>query len=178
MIREMAVLLLALMPLVAVKAAPQGACAGSPGDAVLSLPSPLSDWASVVCTPYGHVISGRDGWIWTPPGAYAPVFVPSQMVRSKPEPIGNKAYFTKIAFVEAPLSAKETKDALAAINEGMSAEPASKAYRLSATGYLGRSLVLYFFQFGTSTWGIWCDERGSQCSSSSAFMVLDMRKGA
>lgn len=48
----------------------------------------------------------------------------------------------------------------------------------SAVGSLGRTLVLYFFRFGTSAWDILCDEPGVRCSSRSACKVLDMRKGA
>jgi hypothetical protein len=100
------------------------------------------------------------------------------MVRSNPEPLGNASHFTKVEFVEVPVSDKAASEALAALQDGLDPEPASKAYRLSATGSLGRSLVLYFFQLGSSTWGIWCDKDGANCSSSTMFMVLDMRKGS
>lgn len=176
MLKTIATLLLSLaLPSIA-QAAPQGDCSGSPADAVVELPAPLSDWGTVACTPFGHIISNRQGWIWSYPGALAPVFVPSQMVRSKPEPLGNKSYFTRITFTEASLSDAATASALSALNSGLSPGPASKAYKLSATGSLGRSLVLFFFQQGASIWGIWCDEHGAQCNPDTRFMVLDMRK--
>ena len=179
MLKQTALLLLALVFSVGAKAAaPQDDCSGSPAQAVMDLPAPLSEWGTIVCTPYGHIISNHDGWIWSYPGGYAPVFVPSQMVRNNPAPLGNKSYFTQITFTESALSDKATAEALAALNEGLSPEPASRAYRLLATGSLGRTLVLYFFQHGASTWGIWCDDRGTQCKSSTRFMVLDMRNGS
>ena len=178
MLKQTALLILTLAAPAIARAAPQGDCAGSPAQAVLELPAPLSQWGSIVCTPYGHIISNHDGWIWSRAGGYSPVFIPSQMVRSNPEPLGNSSHFTKIEFVEVPVADKAASDALTALQDGLDPEPASKAYRLSATGSLGRNLVLYFFQLGTSTWGIWCDKDGANCSSSTAFMVLDMHKGS
>lgn len=178
MIKQLTILLLSLTLSVIAQAAPQGNCSGSPATAVLELPAPLSDWGSIVCTPYGHIISNHDGWIWSYLGAFAPVFIPSQMVRSNPEPIGNKSYFKQITFVEVPLSDKEAAAAFSALNEGLAPESDSKAYKLSVTGSLGRSLTLFFFQHGSSIWGIWCDEHGTQCKSDTRFMVLDMRKGS
>src|SRR5690606_11073218 len=100
-------------------------------------------WGVIVCTPYGHIISNHEGWIWSNPGGYSPVFVPSQMVRSNPEPLGNTSHFTKIDFVEVPVTDHAAGDALEALLDGFPPEPISKVYRLSATGSLGRSLVLY-----------------------------------
>jgi hypothetical protein len=178
MIKSIAILLLLLTPLAAARAEDVGDCTTTPPKAIVSLPAPLSQWGTVICTPYGYIISNHDGWIWSYPGGYAPVFVPSQMVRSNPKPIGSKSYFTQISFTEMPLADKSTQEALAALNKGLPPEPASKAYRLSATGSLGRTLSLYFFQNGSSMWGIWCDEHGSQCNSDTRFMVLDMRTGS
>ncbi|HUS24350.1 MAG TPA: hypothetical protein VM369_05330, partial [Candidatus Binatia bacterium] len=94
------------------QAQPSGDCAGSPAEAVTKLPAPLSDWGQVMCTPYGHIITNRQGWIWTQPGSYAPVMIPAQMVRQNPEPLGNKMYFTQISFGR--VEGKEFEDAYAA----------------------------------------------------------------
>lgn len=178
MLKHAVFLMFVLALPITASAGQQGSCAGSPPQAVLKLPAPLSQWGTVVCTPYGHIISNHDGWIWSRPGAYSPVFVPSQMVRSNPKPLGNASYFTKIEFVPVSLSNKAAIDALAELNKHFDPEVASNAYRLYVTGSLGRSLVIYFFRLGNSIWGIWCDKDGANCSSSSAFMVLDMRKGS
>lgn len=175
MIRRIAVLLLAISFPAIGKDAPQGDCAGSPPDAVLSLPAPLSTWGIIVCTPQGHVISSREGWIWTRPGAFVPVRIPSQMVQTDPAPLGNKSYFTGITFKEVPVTDTQAVEALAAMYKGVALEPASNAYQLSVTGSLGRSLKLYFFRIGTSTWGIWCTDA---CYQNTRFMLLDMRKAA
>ncbi len=176
MLKKLAPLLLLLALPLSASATAESDCSNSPADAVKELPSPLSDWGTIVCTPYGHVISNRQGWIWSYPGALAPVFIPSQMVRSKPEPLGNKSYFTKVTFTEASLTDENTVEALAALNSGFAPQPASKAYKLFATSSLGRSLSLYFFQDGSSIWGIWCDEHGAQCNANASFMVLNMKK--
>ena len=179
MIRLITLFLLFLATSFGARADDDAGCSGDPPEAIVTLPSPLSDWGKIICTPYGYIISNQEGWIWSYPGGFAPVFIPSQMVRSDPKPIGSKSYFTQITLVDAPLTDKATKEALQALNKGLAPEPASKAYRLSATGSLGRTLTLYFFQHGVkSTWGIWCDEQGSQCNSDAKFMVLDMRGGS
>lgn len=175
MIKLIAALLLAIAYPATGADAPKGNCAGSPSDAVLSLPAPLSTWGTIVCTPQGHVIASREGWIWTRPGAFVPVRIPSQMVQSDPEPLGNQSYFTNITFKEVPVADKQAVDALAAMYKGVAPESASNAYQLLVTGSMGRSLQLYFFRIGTSTWGIWCTDA---CYQNTRFMLLDMRKAS
>jgi hypothetical protein len=157
-------------------AASEGDCNGSPEDAVLELPSPLSDWGRVVCTPYGHVIASQEGWIWTYPGAMAPVFVPSQMVRSGPKNLGNGSYFSRVSFDQMALDDDLTVKALTALDSGYKASKPSKAYKLTAKSSLGTTLSMYFFQTRDSIWGIWCDDAGKGCNSDTGFMVLDARK--
>ena len=176
MIKYVSLILLALALPASAQAALQGDCAGTPDKAVVTLPAPLSEWGSLVCTPYGHIISNHDGWIWSNPGGYSPVFIPSQMVRDYPEAVGNASYFTEIAFNDVALTDKAAKAALVALQKGFPPERVSKGYRLRATGSLGRSLVLYFFDIGTSKWGIWCDMDGANCNSGTKFMLLDMSK--
>ena len=77
-------------------ASPAGDCSGTPKSAIVELPEPLRNWGQLACTPYGHIITNKEGWVWSNPGSYSPIMIPSQMVRSKPKPLGNKSYFTKI----------------------------------------------------------------------------------
>ena len=79
-----------------VKSSPVGDCIGTPKEAVTALPSPLDNWGQIVCTPYGHIISNKQGYIWSNVGSYSPVMIPSQMVRSNPKSLGNNSYFTSI----------------------------------------------------------------------------------
>ncbi|WP_447527574.1 hypothetical protein [Vreelandella sp. TE19] len=158
-------------------ATPQGDCTGTPDTAVIELPEPLSEWGEIVCTPYGHIISNREGWIWSEPAAYSPVFIPSQMVQTQPEPIGGASHFTKIEFLEMPTTNPEAQAAITELQSGLDAEPVEKAYRLAVTGSLNRSLVIYFINIGSTIWGIWCGSDGASCSSDSRFMVLEMRDG-
>lgn len=147
-------------------------CAGSPPDAVTTLPSPLSSWGQVVCTPYGHIITNQEGWIWSNPGSYSPVMIPAQMVQTNPEPLGNSSYFTRISFT--PVEGKEYATAHEAINKGFDEEEMMpKGYRLDVTSVSGKSLKLYFFEAGDSIWGIWCRE---DCDTGSRFMLLNMQK--
>lgn len=80
----------------AAKSNPVGDCVGTPKEAVTELPSPLDNWGQIVCTPYGHIISNKQGYVWSNIGSYSPVMIPSQMVRTNPKNVGNNSYFTSI----------------------------------------------------------------------------------
>lgn len=152
----------------------KGDCSGSPESAVMDFPAPLSDWAVIVCTKYGHIISNREGWIWTRPAAYDPVFIPSQMVRAAPKPIGNASYFTEITFTDTTGSS-EAKESWKILNAGFDeSDVPQRAYRLDVTGSLGKSLMLYFFELPDQSgiWAIWCS--GGDCDAKTKFMLLDM----
>jgi hypothetical protein len=153
-------------------------CAGSPKNAVMVLPDPLSAWGTIVCTPYGHIISNQRGWYWSKPGGYSPVFIPSQMVRDDPKALGNSSFFTKIDLTKVNLSDPDTAKALIEVQKGYSSETPVAAYRLHVEGSLGRSLVLYFFDWGKSLNGIWCGRDGKQCASDSMFMLLSPQLGS
>jgi hypothetical protein len=151
-------------------AAPVGDCAGTPVDAVVELSAPFTDWAQITCTSYGHVIEARDGWAWSQPGSYAPVFIPSQMVRNKPEEVGNKSYFTKI--VLSKVEGDEFAKAYEAYHGGLDQDKAMPmGYRLDLKSVSGRGLTLYFFDYHSFAWGIWCN---NGCDSTSRFMLLNM----
>ena len=153
-------------------AQPADDCAGSPAEAVTKLPAPLSNWGQVMCTPYGHIITNLDGWVWTQPGAYAPVMIPTQMLRKNPEPLGNKAYFTQIAFTR--VEGKEFETAYSAFIKGFDdGGEKTTGYRLDVTSVSGKTLKLYFFESGDSIWGIWC---AKECDPMSRFILLNMNK--
>lgn len=153
-------------------AAPVGDCGGTPADAVVDLPSPLNDWGQVACTPYGHIISNKDGWIWSYPGGYAPVFIPSQMVRKEPKELGNKSYFTKIQMTK--VDGEEFREVYSVFHAGLDPKEAIPVgYRLDVTSVSGDALKLYFFDYGNSAWGIWCRDK---CDPKLRFMVLNMAK--
>jgi hypothetical protein len=119
----------------ALHAQPAGHCAGSPPEAVIKLPAPLDSWGQVMCTPYGHIITNLEGWIWTRPGGYSPVMIPSQMVRDNPAPLGNKYYFTQISFTR--VEGKEFDEAYATFIKGFDDEPQKPiGYRLDVKSVL------------------------------------------
>jgi hypothetical protein len=148
-------------------------CVGTPRNAVMTLPSPLDEWGTIVCTEYGHIISNREGWIWSYPGTYARVFIPSQMVKDNPKPLGNQSYFIRIEMRK--VEGQECETAYNAFNKGFAKEPVPPVgYRLDLTSNSGRALLLYFFRSGKNgVWGVWCEE---ECKPVSRFMVLDMTK--
>ncbi len=91
-----AVAMAASLAATAPKAASDGDCTNSPVEAVVTLPAPLSKWAQIACTPFGHVLTSHEGWIWVWPDGTGTVFIPSQMVARDPAPLGNTSYFTNI----------------------------------------------------------------------------------
>lgn len=151
-------------------AGPVGDCAGTPAEAVVNLPSPLDKWGQIACTSYGHVITNKNGWIWSQPGSYSPVFIPSQMVRENPQKLGSESYFTGIDM--ASVEGDEFDNAYRALIEGLDTDDTRpQGYRLDATSVSGKRLKLYFFDYDESVWGIWCRE---ECDPLSRFMILDM----
>jgi hypothetical protein len=150
-----------------------GDCTGTPPDAVTTLPAPLDKWATMVCTPYGHIISNKNGWIWSYPGTYAPVFVPAQMVEKAPAEVGNKIYFTKISFEKD--SGPDFQTAYKVFGTGFAPDKKiPDGYRLEATSVTGSTLMLYLFDYGTYAWGIWCGMNKFSCDPKTRFMIMDM----
>jgi hypothetical protein len=149
-------------------------CAGAPpAQAVTTLPQPLAKWGSLICTPYGYIISNHEEWIWSNPGSYAPVFVPAQMVRTNPAALGKTSYFTKIDM--AKVSGDEFKTAYDAYHSHYAPDPQLPAgYRLDVQSISGGTLTLYFFDYGANAWGIWCPD--GKCVPESKFMLIDMSK--
>jgi hypothetical protein len=146
-------------------------CTGMPSGAAMTLPQPLSRWAELICTPYGQIITNHQGWIWSNPGSYSPVFIPSQMVVSDPKSLGNNSYFTKIQLTK--VEGDEFQSAYSVFHGRMAPDPKlPEGYRLDVASVSGNALVLYFFDYGSHAWGIWCPH--GICDSDSRFMVLDM----
>jgi hypothetical protein len=152
-------------------------CAGSPPDAVLQLPAPLANWGRVYCTKYGHTLAAKDRWIWSFPGAYAPVHLPAQMVREHPRELRHAAYFKRIELVQ--LGNREAERAADRLNEKLGTRadsPVSSAYRLVLTNQDGGKHTILFVlttrevEIGKGHWGIWCDE---ECKDGSPFMLLN-----
>ncbi len=153
-----------------VNASPAGECNGTPGSAITELPQPLSNWGQILCTPYGHIITNQEGWIWTSPGSYSPVMIPSQMVRANPESLGNKSYFTKIEMVY--LTGKEAEDSIKLFEEGFdTSETKPKVYSLEVVSISGKKLRFRFYDYGNFQWGMWCKK---ECDPNSKFMMLNM----
>jgi hypothetical protein len=150
-------------------AAPRGDCAGTPADAVVELPAPLNAWGQIVCTTYGHIISNKEGWLWSYPGAYSPVFVPSQVVPDSPAELGNKSYFTSISMTK--VEGNEFQAAYSAFHSQFDENEALPVgYRLDVASVSGNTLKLYFFDYGDFAWGIWCPDK---CEANLSFMVLN-----
>jgi hypothetical protein len=157
-----------------VSAARADDCAGTPPQAVMELPQPLAKWGQLVCTPYGHIISNHAGWIWSNPGSYSPVFIPAQMVVDNPAPTGNLSYFTKIEMVE--VTGKQYSDVYRTFHGHFGVDDKlPRAFKLDVDSVPGppvTHLTLYFFDYGSSAWGMWCPH--GKCDPTSNFMILDM----
>ncbi len=170
--RRLAYVTTILLALFSIGVARADDCTGTPAAAIMKLPPPLDKWGQIVCTPYGHIITARQGWLWNRPGAYSPVWVPAQMVKQDPAPLGNQSYFTKIDFTK--VSGDELQIPYQAFSQFRSEGPPPPVYRLDVTSISGSSLRLYFLDYPSSPWGVWCSD--GKCDSSQIFMILDMSK--
>ncbi len=45
-------------------ASPAGDCSGTPKSAIVELHEPLRNWGQLACTPYGHIITNKEGWVY------------------------------------------------------------------------------------------------------------------
>ncbi len=144
-------------------------CSGAPPDAVTALPSPLSRWGEIVCTPYGQMLASHKGWMWLMPDLDT-VLVPAQISDTKPEPVGNKIYFTKIDAVR--IKGPEFDEAYKTFHDGFDdQEVKPDGYRIDLTTVEGKSLRMYFFDYDTYAWGMSCPD--NKCQTDSRFMILN-----
>ena len=132
------------------KAASDDDCTGTPLEAVTTIPSPLRKWAHIDCTPFGHVLASRDGWMWAWLDDSGTVFVPSQMVQKDPARLGNESYFTAIKVSE--LDAVESDDALQYFHDALEgAEALPLGYRVALTSVSGMSMTAMRLMPGRSS---------------------------
>jgi hypothetical protein len=149
-------------------------CNGSALDAVTILPSPLRKWGQIVCTPFGHELRSRDGWIWASLEDISTVHIPSQMVARNPSAIGNESYFTAIEAKELP--GKDAAFALATFSDGLHLDEVGvKSYRVTLTSVSGGEIAMDVFDFGTFAGAMWCPDDG--CVSSSRFLIMQDSSG-
>jgi hypothetical protein len=145
-------------------------CAGTPDKAVMTLPLPLSKWGSIVCTPFGHVLSSHEGWVWLMPDGSDTVFIPSQFADKNPETLGNNSYFTKIE--AAQVKGEESDEAYTAFHVGFDEkEIKPDVYRVDLTSVSGKTMRIFFFDYDTYAWGMTCPN--NKCETDMRFMILD-----
>jgi len=154
-------------------AAPNGSCNGTNKDAVTELPGPLNHWAQVICTPYGHAISNRAGWVWESPEGLRPVIamIPSQMVKSNPKRLGNESYFKEITLERATPAAASR--AISKFEKGFSKQSKIPSmYTSKIVSTTGQELEFQFFEYEDDRWGMYCDKN---CGADFRFMILNSR---
>ena len=152
------------------RAAAVSDCAGSPSEAVMTLPAPLDKWGQINCTPYGHVLAGRGSWTWIWPDGSGTVFIPSQLVMNNPERLGNRSYFSHIEIER--VRGAEFEEAYETFREGMDLrEVPPDAYRADLTSVSGKVMRVYFFDYDTYAWGMSCPD--NNCVQDSRFIMLD-----
>lgn len=148
------------------RAATETDCTDSPLEAVMTLPSPIRKWGQVSCTPAGHMVTSRGGWVWAWLEGAHTVRIPAQMT---PTDRDNDSYFTKIERSE--LSEEELSNSLAIFHDGLDFEAAEvHGYRVDLTSVSGYSTAVYFFDFGSFAGGMWCPD--GSCIPGSRFMIM------
>jgi hypothetical protein len=151
-------------------AADESDCTGSSATAVMTLPKPLDKWGRIACTQFGHVLTAHEGWLWVMPRQRTPVLVPSQMVDRMPVPLGNKSYFSAIDIVR--VSGEEFERAYRTFHQGVDdRETMPDGYRADLTSVSGKSVTIYFFDYGSYAWGMECI--AGICARNLRFMIVD-----
>jgi len=154
-------------------AATGGLCEGASKEAVIELPEPLNQWAQIICTPYGHVISNKVGWVWEQSDGSRPVIamIPSQMVKSNPKPLGNGSYFKNISLERA--GSAESQQAISKFEQSFSKQSnIANVYKSTITPANGDALAFQFFEYEDGKWGMQCDRN---CTTDFRFMVSNPR---
>jgi hypothetical protein len=153
-----------------VKADNSDECSGTPFDAMMRLPSPISKWGHIACTPFGHVLESRDGWVWASVDSGSKVLIPSQVSARNPQKVGNESYFTAITATQ--LATDDASAAVSAFNDGLAFdEPSSKVYRVEVISVSGAINTLYFFDFGSFGGGMACP--GNECDPDTRFLIIE-----
>jgi hypothetical protein len=143
--------------------------AGMPDGALAKLPTPLSKWGRVICTPIGQVLMSKEDWVWIMPDASGLVFVPSQIVETQPKEVGNEAYFTKADVIQA--KGAEFDQAYNTFHIGFDEkEVKPDAYRVDLTSMSGKQIRMFFFDYDTYAWGMSCPE--NKCDPETRFMII------
>jgi len=136
---------------------PSGDCSGTPGDAVLELPAPFSQWGQIVCNGINHSISGRGDWFWKGDSNYSQVEVNS-----------SGQYFKDIQARQ--LKGAEIKEYVS-ILEGKESNSKPKTYVLELTADNDSKSKVIFFEYGLNS--IWAMKCTSSCDANSKFMVMN-----
>jgi hypothetical protein len=146
-------------------------CAGTPRDAVTTLPAPLRKWAQIACTPYGDALGSRKGWIWASLDDAQRVLIPSGDPQGNPDPVANEtAYFTAIEVKE--LQDGDRDFAVGVFHDGLDLDvDSSKVYRVDLTSVSGGVNTIYFFDFDNFAGGMWCPDGG--CVPESRFLIME-----
>jgi hypothetical protein len=148
----------------------QEECKGTPMDAVMMLPAPLRKWGQINCTPFGHALVSREGWVWASLDDASKIRIPSQSARGKLAEIGNTSYFTSIH--EAPVEGEDRDNAAKIFQDGLDLKgDMSNVYRVELRSVSGGNMVVYFFDFGTFAGGMWCPEDG--CVPETRFLIME-----
>jgi hypothetical protein len=148
----------------------QEECKGTPMDAVMMLPAPLRKWGQINCTPFGHALVSREGWVWASLDDASKIRIPSQSARGKLAEIGNASYFTSIH--ETPVEGEDRANAAQVFQDGLELRgDAPNVYRVELKSVSGGTMVVYFFDFGTFAGGMWCPEGG--CVPETRFLIME-----
>jgi hypothetical protein len=121
-------------------------CEGSPKDAVLSVPQPADRFLHVLCSRFGHLLTATRGWLFTQPGAYAPVFFPAQMVRENPAETGHSVYFKSINVKSLTGPEATAKWSASALVDMFPKGAPQKALEVIAENNTGGTHSIYLFQ--------------------------------
>jgi len=149
--------------------AQDNACGDMPSGAAKALPSPLRKWAKIVCTPFGQMVSSRDGWVWASLEDAAAVSIVAGAAPQDTGGLGDASYFVKIDVSE--LQQDESAVALTTFDSNLPLKNrSSKVYRVDLTVAGGLSTTLLLIDFGSFAGGMFCPD--GSCVLDSRFLIM------
>jgi hypothetical protein len=147
-------------------------CSSAPTDARTELPAQLTQWATLSCTRFGHVVSAARGWVWHNPRTNRFVRIWSQPGDGNLQESGHENYFKTLEFRQLSPQEAESANAAIAAELGAKAQQVADAYTLVVVDARGRTQTTNFVRAEANVrlgtfWGWSCT---SPCSKPEVFM--------
>ena len=134
----------------------------------------ISNWGEVKCTKFGELITAKNGWVWSLPGGYKPIYLPAFSNEPTKELQDKYRKFKSIKF--SIISNSESKTALSEFRSYFSGASDTKPsiYKLTMLKASNDKIEVYFFKSKYNE--IWGFTRTPEWKPNHPFMVINREK--